>query len=66
MSWQPSADGRQQPYRYRWRNCPERARLYGRACMILRRLTMNSALVEFVDDGERQVVSRNALRKAPC
>ncbi len=34
----------------------------GQACRVLARLAMNSAYVEF-DDGERAVVSRNALRK---
>lgn len=36
--------------------------LFGRRCRLLARGAMNSALVEF-ENGEREVVSRNALRK---
>lgn len=35
----------------------------GRTCRVVSRGTMNSALVEFEDNNERAVVSRNALRK---
>lgn len=34
----------------------------GQSCIVLVRGAMNSALVEF-EDGERHVVSRNALRR---
>lgn len=51
-------------YRYGWRNNEKRAALYGRACRVICRGSMNSALIEFVDNGQREVVSRNALRKA--
>jgi len=50
-------------YRYCWRNNPKRATLYGRICMVLCRGKMNSVLVEFQDDGQREIVSRNALRR---
>lgn len=50
-------------YRYAWRNNAVRRRLYGRTCRVICRGTMNSAEVVF-DDGEHQVVSRNALRRA--
>ena len=49
-------------YIYRWRNNAKRRKLYGRRCRVLVRSTKNSALVEF-ENGEREVVSRNALRK---
>ncbi len=49
-------------YRYCWRNNVKRATLYGRQCRVLARLGFNSAVVEF-GDGQREVVSRNALRK---
>jgi hypothetical protein len=49
-------------YVYRWRNNPKRATLYGRRCTIVVRGTMNSALVRF-ENGQLEVVSRNALRK---
>jgi hypothetical protein len=49
-------------YRYVWRNNAVRRRLYGRTCRVVCRGTMNSAEVVF-DDGERQVISRSALRR---
>ncbi len=49
-------------YRFAWRNNSKRATLYGRPCRVLARGKMNSALVEF-ENGQREVVSRNALRK---
>lgn len=51
-------------YLYAWRNNPKRATLYGRLCKVLARGRMNSALVEF-ENGQREVISRNALRLAP-
>ncbi len=50
------------PYRFAWKNNPKRARLYGQRCRVITRGKRNSALVEF-EDGERVVISRNALRK---
>ncbi len=49
-------------YIYRWRNNEKRQMLYGRRCRVLARGAMNSALVEF-EDGQREIVSRNALRR---
>ena len=45
-----------------WRNNSKRAQLYGRRCKILQRLKQNSAIVEFAN-GQREVVSRNGLRR---
>ena len=50
-------------YRYAWRNNDKRATLYGRLCRVIARGAMNSALVEFYDTGQREIVSRNALRR---
>ena len=50
------------PYIYKWRNNPKRATLYGRRCMVLARMKMNSALVRF-ENGQEEVISRNAIRK---
>uniref|UniRef100_A0A6M3XH07 Uncharacterized protein n=1 Tax=viral metagenome TaxID=1070528 RepID=A0A6M3XH07_9ZZZZ len=50
-------------YRYVWKNNEKRRMLYGRHCRVLARGTMNSALVEFVDTGQRECISRNALRR---
>lgn len=49
-------------YRYTWGNNAKRATMKGRTCRVLARGAMNSALIEF-EDGQREVVSRNALRK---
>lgn len=51
-----------QTYRYVWRNNAKRETLYGRRCRVLARLARNSAVVQF-EDGQREVVSRNALRR---
>ena len=56
------AGGETVTYLYVWRNNAKRATLYGRLCRVLIRGRMNSALVEF-EDGQREIVSRNALRK---
>jgi hypothetical protein len=49
-------------YIFVWRNNSKRATLYGRRCRVLVRGAMNSALVEF-ENGQREIVSRNALRR---
>ena len=51
-------------YRYRWGNNMKRAALKGRLCRVIARGTHNSALVEFTDNGQREVISRNALMRA--
>ena len=54
----------EQIYRDAWGNLPCRQRLKGREFRVIARGKMNTALVEFIDNGERQVISRNAFRKA--
>ncbi len=57
-------------YRFRWRSAVNKLGiltkwplLYGRQCVVLVRTRMgNSCLVEF-ENGQREVVSRNALRR---
>lgn len=49
-------------YIYTWGNNEKRKTLKGRKCKVLKRLAVNSAIVEF-ENGQREVVSRNALRK---
>lgn len=51
-------------YRYRWGNNSKRAAMKGRTCHVLARGTHNSALVEFTDNYQREVISRNALARA--
>lgn len=50
-------------YRYSWGNNSKRRTMKGRICRVLCRGSMNSALIEFVDNGQREVVSRYALRR---
>lgn len=50
-------------YTFRWGNNSKRAQLKGLRCKVLARGKMNSCLVEF-KDGQKEIVSRNALRKA--
>jgi len=53
-----------QLYLFAWGNNEKRASMKGRACRVVCRGTMNSAMVDFADNGQREVISRNALRKA--
>lgn len=50
-------------YRYAWKNNPKREEMYGKRFRIIARGKMNSVLVEF-EDGQREVISGNAIRKA--
>jgi hypothetical protein len=49
-------------YIYAWGNNPKRATLKGRRCRVVIRGSFGSCLVEFLDKGQREVVSRRALR----
>ncbi len=53
----------EQLYVYRWGNNAKRATMKGRVCHVLARGAMNSAMIVFVDSGEIEIVSRNALRR---
>jgi len=60
----------EQLYTYVWGNTKNevgrnRLKLKGRTCRLLGRMKMNSCVIEFVDNGQREVVSRNSLRKVP-
>lgn len=50
-------------YVYCWRNNAKRQTMTGRVCRLLWRGARNSAMIEFTDNGQREIVSRNALRK---
>lgn len=54
---------KKQVYIYAWRNNSKRETLYKREMIVIARGTMNSCLVQFTDNGQREVVSRNAIRK---
>ena len=47
---------------YAWRNNEKRQTLYKRACRVVARGRMNSCLIEF-ENGQREVVSRNAVKR---
>jgi len=49
-------------YLYAWKNNPKRLTLYGRKLRVIVRGPANSALIEF-ENGQREVISRNAIRK---
>jgi hypothetical protein len=51
------------PYLYVWGNNSKRTLLKGKRCRVLCRGKMNSCMIEF-EDGEKEVVSRNAIRRA--
>jgi hypothetical protein len=51
-------------YRYTWGNNTKRATLKDRRCRVLMSGRFGSCLVEFVDDGRREIVARRALRSA--
>lgn len=53
-------------YVFAWGNNPKRAELKGRPCKILAQGALNSCEVEFVDTGQREIVSRRALRAIKC
>jgi len=50
-------------YYYVWKNNAKRVVMYRRLCKVMVRGAMNSCLVQFLDNEEREVVSRNALRR---
>jgi len=51
-------------YRFCWGNNSKRQTLKGRTCKVLARARkMNSCMIEFIDNGQRECVSRFAVRK---
>jgi len=50
-------------YRYCWGNNEKRLTMKGRTCKVLARGKLNSCLIEFTDNRQREVVSRNSLRR---
>ena len=51
-------------YRYCWGNNEKRVTMKDRLCRVLTRGKMNSCLIEFTNNNQREIVSRNAIRKA--
>ena len=50
-------------YRFCWGNNEKRKTMKNRICIVLARGKMNSILIEFVDNKQREIVSRNSIRK---
>ena len=50
-------------YRYTWGNNAKRATLKGRRCILLATGALGSVKVQFLDNGQEEIVSRRALRR---
>ena len=50
-------------YYYAWKNNVKRQALYNRACRVVARGKMNSCVIEFFNNKQREVVSRNSIRR---
>lgn len=48
---------------FNWANNSKRKTMKGRVCKVLARGKMNSILIEFCDNKQREIVSRNSLIK---
>lgn len=53
-------------YVYYWGNNPKRASMKGRRCRLLGCAAMNTVFIEFLDNGQREVTDRRALRRVRC
>jgi len=54
----------EQLYKYCWGNNLKRQTMKGRTCRVLARAKkMNSCMIEFIDNGQLECVSRNSIRK---
>jgi len=50
-------------YIYNWANNEKRKTMKGRKCIVLARGKKNSCVIQFLDNGQKECVSRNSLRK---
>ncbi len=50
-------------YRYAWGNNSKRAAMKGRICILLASGKMASILIEFLDNGQREITSMRSLRR---
>ena len=50
-------------YRYVWGNNEKRKTMKGRTCQVIARGSMNSCVIRFFDNGQKECVSRNSLRR---
>ena len=50
-------------YKYIWGNNEKRKILKGRLCKIISYGKKNSILIEFLDNNQKEIVSRNSIKK---
>jgi hypothetical protein len=50
-------------YIYAWGNNSKRAKMKGRVCRLLGTMSLGSAYIQFLDNGQREITSRQALRR---
>ena len=50
-------------YKYAWGNNPKRVKMKGRTCKLVATGQKGSVLIEFIDNGQREITSRRALRR---
>ena len=50
-------------YYFAWGNNEKRVTMKDRVCRVLSRGKKNSIMIEFLDTGQREIVSRNSIRK---
>jgi len=48
---------------YAWGNNEKRATMKGRDCKVLAHGKKNSIMIEFTDNGQKEIVSRRSVRK---
>jgi len=50
-------------YRYTWGNNEKRATMKGRICEVFCRAKMNSIGIRFIDNGQKECVSRYSVKR---
>jgi hypothetical protein len=50
-------------YYYNWANNKKRITMKNRKCIVLAKGKMNSILIQFIDNKQREIVSRYSIRK---
>ena len=49
-------------YKFMWGNNPKRLTMKGRHCKVIAYGAKNSICIEFIDNNQREIVSRNSVR----
>ncbi len=53
----------EQLYTYNWKNNEKRITMYKRVCKVTAKGAKNSIRIEFVDNGQKEIVSANSISK---